>query len=368
MTRPAPQIQTPAGAGARLLSGRVLNRICEALKARTQLNAPGAAPKGKTPGATSGPGSLPLVVEGAKFAPNRVYVVGPKFWARLLAQMNGRKDATQPPGVTPAGLASHSTALGQIEDVLRKLAPPANTLSAGPDGYRLPVVASRMASMRLEVEEKLAYASICSQGAASTPDSFLIKLTTTDEWTNGSIISTIEASGVIQTWEPGGGPDECAALVYDTNFDPEFDYGELVESTSEEEVTSHATVFAAAISAANEATPVVTTHSWEWLEAAWRATSDPGAFSHAVGSLVTVGVFTFGGADVRAVTHRWRLVNTGAATLRASWELRNATDAVEEDGALTLGVGQTSDWVEPPAISSAVSLHYQITRLRVGPW
>lgn len=365
---PVPQIDAPAGPGVKLISGRVLNQICAALRARTQLNAPGSSPKGKTPGATIGPGALPPATDGP-YAPNRVYVVGPQFWARLLQQINGRKEASAPPGMVPAAAKSTTTTLAQIEDVLRKLTP-VSPVKSGPAGYTLGGRPARVARLVIETESRAASASVCAMGESlETPGNFVTKTTDVSVFENGSITATVEASGVIQTWEAGEEPEACAELVYENDFDPELDYGEFVSSSYTEDLVSFETLLAAAITAAGTAAVVSASYSFEWPEPEWKAVSADGGYATGTGSTigVTINIST---ATAAASTHRWRIRNAGDCTLRVAWRLLRSPGDVEiETGSITVGRGQTSDWIGPPAIGSDPSEHLEYSlKVRLGPY
>ncbi len=226
-----------------------------------------------------------------------------------------------------------------------------------------------LASLTIELQVKSIFGSICIERLSTeSPGNYVIKTVTTDEHENGTVVSSVEASGVIQTWEAGETPDACAALVYDSDFDPEFDYGDLESSSFVETLVSYSDFYSDVLSdmLALSETPHASTHTW--LPEEWAAASDAVTGWKAV--LGHIGVIGAEGADnCTAGSMRWRAVNDGNVSIQVYWELQKVIDdSVVSGGDFTLDPGQASSWFGPPTALPDLeeSLKYKITRIRIN--
>jgi len=180
-------------------------------------------------------------------------------------------------------------------------------------------------------------------------------------------VSTVEASGVVQDWAPGETPDACADLVYDTNFDPEFEYGELQDSSVDEELLSFDAFFSGLISAMLATAAIQESGSFSWPAAEWAAASDAGTgFAAALGVVgVSLGVDDIGSAT----SQRWRCVNRGTEPIEVFWELRKAVDAsVVAGGSFTLQPRDVGAWIGPVTADPDPEevVRYYITRISIN--
>lgn len=360
--KPVPQARQPSAPGARLVRGRLLNEIAEAIQARTPLNAQTSTAQGYSGAAKEG-GTKPKQ-EGRplRFDANRTYVVSPALLARLNAALRARTTAD---GVT-RGAPVDATA-GGIEALLRAInwVSPDAAESTTPDGYRLPV-GGRTASLRIELETKTAYADMCAIDV-NLPDEYITKQTTVQTFANGTTTSTATASAVIRTWESGALPTDCAAIVYEDDFDPGFDYGAFISSDYTEEYKPFTDVYSAALAALAGLSPASSHLDYSWAESEWRSTT-VGAWTVPLGG---VGVEQGGVAPPAAgKTMRWRVVNTGQAWLRVSWRHTLPGGSMVTSGTVTVARGQTSAWQEPPAPSAdpAALITVTLFAIAIGPY
>lgn len=229
---------------------------------------------------------------------------------------------------------------------------------------------SLVASLTIEHQVKVISGSICIERLSTeSPGNYVIKTVTTDEYENGAVTSSVEASGVIQTWEEGETPDACAALIYDSDFDPEFDYGAFESSSFGETLVSYADFYSDVITAmlALSETSESTTNTWTSDE--WAAASDAVTGWKAV-LVPTIGVVGSEGADnCTAGSMSWRAVNDGNVSIQVYWELQKVVDdSVVSDGDFTLDPGQASSWFGPPTALPDLeeALNYKIIRIRIN--
>ena len=271
--------------------------------------------------------------------------------------------------------SSKGVNLTELKETLSHLRPGAGVVL---HGYKETLVLERLpdtieevlpsvplvASLTIERQVKVISGSICIERLSTeSPGNYVIKTVTTDEYENGAVTSSVEASGVIQTWEEGETPDACAALIYDSDFDPEFDYGAFESSSFEETLVSYADFYSDVITAmlALSETSESTTNTWTSDE--WAAASD------AVTGWKAVLVPTIGVVGSTAGSMSWRAVNDGNVSIQVYWELQKVVDdSVVSDGDFTLDLGQASSWFGPPTAlpDPEEALNYKIIRIRIN--
>lgn len=235
----------------------------------------------------------------------------------------------------------------------------------------VPQSVSLLASLTIERQVKSIFGSICIERLSTeSPGNYVIRTDTTQAYENGTVTSSVIASGVIQTWKEGETPDACAALEYPTDYDPEFDYGEPEgDPVNDETLVSYADFYSDVITAmlALSETSESTTNTWtsdEWAAASdavtgWKAVLGP-----------TIGVLGSEGSDnCTAGSMSWRAVNDGNVSIQVYWELQKVVDdSVVSDGDFTLDPGQASSWFGPPTALPDLeeALKYKITRVRIN--
>jgi len=342
--KPVPQARQTSTPGARLVKGALLNRIAEALQARTPLNAKSSTGKGYTGAARQG--GVPA--QGGQALPRyesqRTYVIASSFVQRLVAALRARLPSD---GVT-RGAPIQANAAG-IEALIRALTwvTPAAFEASTPSGYRLPSGEDRLASMIVEFERKAVLADMCSLDVREVDEVYVTKETTVNTFEHGTQTITITAAGNIRTWQESGEPTACEAPVYDVGSTAGL--GDFVSSAFTEETHPFSEVWAAAVAALAGATATTPTQDFGWPEGLWQATTAPGGWSYSLGR---IGCSPTGGdAPTRdAATYRWRVKNTGQCHIKLFWERRlEEDDSVLASGSLNIGMGRTSDWQEPPA-------------------
>jgi hypothetical protein len=226
-----------------------------------------------------------------------------------------------------------------------------------------------VARLTLERMTKAINGLICRERiSTASPGNHVIKTVTTDSYANGSVVSSVEASGVIQTYEEGETPDACAALVYDSNYDPEFDYGEFDSSSASETLVSYSDFLSTVLSAMLALSETAQTATTTWQRDEWEAASDATTGWNALLTPL-IGVGGSEGADnCIAGSMRWRAVNAGDCDLHIFWRLEKVVDeSLVTSGDFTLAPGETGDWIGPPSASADLldGKQYRITRVRL---
>ena len=273
--------------------------------------------------------------------------------------------------------SSKGVNLTELKETLSHLRPGAGVILHGyketlvlerlPDTIEEVLQPSLTASLTIERQVKAIRGLICRERISMvSPGNHVIKTVTTDSYANGSVVSSVEASGVIQTYEEGETPDACAALVYDTNYDPEFDYGEFEDSNLDETLVSYADFYGQVIAAMLALPETLESVTSSWLPDEWAAASDAMTGWKAV---LTPYIGVTGDSDnCSAGSLRWRAINNGTVSIRVYWELQKPDSSVVSDGDFTLGLGQASSWFGPPTAlpDPEESLKYKITRIRIN--
>lgn len=228
-----------------------------------------------------------------------------------------------------------------------------------------------IAHLVIEQETKTINGLICIERLSTeSPGNFVIRTDTTQAYENGTVTSSVIASGVIQTYEPGDTPDACAALEYPTDFDPGFDYGAAVgDPVIDETLVSYADFFSDVITAMLALTDSLEIGANTWLPDEWAAASDVVTGWKAV-LVPTIGVVGSEGADnCVAGSMRWRAVNYGTVSIQIYWELQKTIDdTVVTSGDFTLAPRDVSDWIGPPTATPDLeeSVSYKITRISIN--
>lgn len=278
--------------------------------------------------------------------------------------------------------SSKGVNLTELKETLSHLRPGAGVVL---HGYKETLVLERLpdtieevlqsgpliASLTIERQVKAISGSICIERLSTeSPGNYVIKTVTTGEYENGAVTSSVEASGVIQTWEEGETPDACAALIYDSDYDPEFDYGEPEgDPVNDETLVSYADFYGQVISDMLALAETLESGTSSWMPDEWAAASDAMTGWKAV-LTPYIGVVGSEGADnCTAGSMRWRAVNDGNVSIQVYWELQKVIDdSVVSDGDFTLGLGQASSWFGPPTALPDLeeALKYKITRVRIN--
>lgn len=363
-----PQARQPSAPGARFVSGRLLNKICEAIIARTPLNAQQAEPKGHQ-GATDKGGVAPKGPEvKAKYDPARTYVLPPATVQRWAGALRVRMPADELMRAAPVG----ATATG-LESLLRRVleATPKAYTSATPEGYQLPVTGGRLAGLQVEIERKAVVADLCSLAWRAEEQVYVEKQITETIYEEGTGTETLFAGGNIRTWLPGETPTACDLPAYE--YDPPelpWDLGAFISSSESEVTRPFSEVQAAALSALAAATATPDTETFAWPENAWRETSAAGGWSFSLGIIgCSPSAAASGIADPS--TFRWRVKNTGQCHAKVFWERRREDDdTLLASGSVSLGRGQTSDWQAPPTTPMDATDRFRVTLsgVHLGPY
>jgi hypothetical protein len=381
--RPAPQLRIPQGAQTVLISGRKLNEIMTALKARTPLNAASAGAQGVRGVAATGAAGV-AALDGRHYDPARNYFLTAAFLERLNRSIAARQPAeaaasdaggfragqgrTLPPLPRIASSAEGASATAKALALIT----PRQPAESGPGGWTQEVP-SRTARLALEIETKVSRALICAEARPAEED-YILEAVDTNVFENGSVVATTTHSGVVQLFETEADLEDCAVPDFTTTFDPGFDYGGFVDSSYEVDTSSFADLRAAAIAGLTGIAAVAAEQAYEWPEAEWRETSlAPGLIS-GVG-LLSIGATT---ADAyypqpwSAAAHwaRWRMHNRGQCVARVNYEVRKVVSGdLVSSGVLNLARNAVSDWWTPPALDTSPAERIAVTfpRVRLGP-
>jgi hypothetical protein len=382
--RPAPQLRIPQGAQTVLISGRKLNEIMTALKARTPLNTASAGAQGVRGVAATGAAGV-AALDGRRYDPARNYFLTAAFLESVSTAPSPPDSPPRPPPVTRAasapGRAAHSRRCHASPPARRvpsatakalALITPRQPAESGPGGWTQEVP-SRTARLALEIETKVSRALICAEARPAEED-YILEAVDTNVFENGSVVATTTHSGVVQLFETEADLEDCAVPDFTTTFDPGFDYGGFVDSSYEVDTSSFADLRAAAIAGLTGIAAVAAEQAYEWPEAEWRETSlAPGLIS-GVG-LLSIGATT---ADAyypqpwSAAAHwaRWRMHNRGQCVARVNYEVRKVVSGdLVSSGVLNLARNAVSDWWTPPALDTSPAERIAVTfpRVRLGP-
>lgn len=338
---PVPQINVPETAGRVLITGRRLNELLRALRARTPLDATRQAAEA----VQMPPVPLP------RYQPGTTYLLPRSFIRRLSDAAAGRGLPPSEPQTAgaPAQIADTSAGLFALLDTLRSITPrlPGAT---GPLGYRLASAPPGVARLEWELEISAGYAVICAIGTSLlSPGNWVVGQETQVNTTlAGGWVDTATASGIISAYGPGESPDACEEPVYSSTFDPEVDYGDFLDSEFTETLVPFTDLIPPAIAAL--APLSATEGAQEWPEASWQAVSEGTPYSTVLGSVAATS-----GADApaQAISTRFRLRNRGGCAIRVDCGFYGSGlsgGATDDERNMTLPRGTTSDWIEPPAI------------------
>lgn len=344
----APLVSQDGGPGARLMTGRLLNQIMDAVRARTALNAERSTAQGYDAKGASGAAAPPprmRAPQRAAFQPGRSYVVQPSFFEKLAADLAARTPMGWRAGATP-GPEATAAGLRDLMELIRRLSPDAATVSM-PQGFRLPgSEGQRTAGLRIEIQTRICYADQCVLAVDAGTQQFEIVQTTVNVYEHGSVTATATASGDIRAWAPGDDPDACAAPVYDNDRDLGFDYGAFLSDSYDVTYAPWSGVWEAAVAGLASVTPAASATLFTWAESEWRAVS-ASAWSSTVGY---VGVIPAADLPFSATTVRWRLINEGQCALGVTWQHRGPGGTLLTSGTIRLPRGATSEWQEPPTL------------------
>lgn len=368
--KPAPKARQTSAPGARLVSGRLLNQICEAIQARTPLNAGQSTAQGHSGAGKEGAAPARDAQVQARFDAGRTYVVPASTLAKMAADLRAR---TVSDGVV-RDAAMNATAQG-ITALLRAIewVSPEAMIASTPDGYRLPVDKPRVGKMQIQWENKQLYADMCSISVDAGTQEYVTKQTTVNVFENGTVTLVTSAGANVRLWSPalGESPTSCDDVEYTNDTVDGFDYGAFVSSSYDEIRHPFSEVCEAAVAALSGATMSPATHDFTWPEDEWAAKTAPGGWSYGLGNIgCRINLDSTAGLTM-ATTFRWRIKNTGQCHIKLFWERRLESDgSVLTSGSLDIARGRTSDWQAPPAASSDPSeiIYVTLAAIQLGPY
>lgn len=225
------------------------------------------------------------------------------------------------------------------------------------------------ARLEWEIERSQGFCQVCDYGGTPlTPRNYIVEEAWTTNATNGSYVDTVTASGVTTPYGPNDTPPgACAALVYDSTYDNEVEYGEFVDSTVEQTFISFDSVGALAI-AAMEVGGMNTTESQEWAENTWKNVSE-GAYARYIGGYGSI-IVTYG-SPATASSVRFRLKNSGSVSLRVNCGFYGSGlsgGASNIESVIDLSPGASSAWQTPPTpdLDFNKLRSAEIRRVRIG--
>ena len=227
------------------------------------------------------------------------------------------------------------------------------------------------ARLEWEIERSRGFCQVCDYGQTPlTPRNYVVEVAMTYNFTEGSFVETITASGVTTPYGPNDTPPgACAELVFDSTEDPEKEggYGTIIDETLEQTFISFDSVGALAISAM-EVYGTNTTESQEWAENTWKNVSE-GAYARYIGGYGSIAV-TYG-SPATASSVRFRLKNSGSVSLRVNCGfygsgLSGGASNIESE--IDLLPGASSAWQTPPTpdLDSNKLRSAEIRRVRIG--
>jgi len=365
------------------MSGRRLNELLEAVRARTPLNAAQSASGGWTGVVAEGGSAAPPPLSGT-FAPGQMHVLTPAFLRRLNAALTARTPnaaseagaagfqirSAKPGAVTiPRAAPAKPTraALGTLAERLRAITP-RQAAQRGPQGYRLNAAAEKTAGLRVDTELRAGYARVC-YAAVDDADTvgFVIVRTVTLQFENGSYTETYTASGEVIGYPPGDPPAApCAEVNFSTTLEEGLNYGAFESQTlNDADVVPPGE--AAAAAAENLGLLAETTAEHAWQEGEFRAISATPRADYLGTASSQSGLSSPNWTYSRP---RFRLTNTGQVRLKATVEWTVGMDgeptgaATTED--ITLRPGEASEWINAPHTTPGTYADGIVKRVRVG--
>lgn len=363
--KPVPPARQPSAPGARLVTGRLLNQICEAIRARTPLNAAQSTAQGHAGAVAEGGAKAPAAQVPPRFDAGRTYVVPGTTIKRLAADLRARTMSdgvmrNAPMGATASGIAALLRAIEWIS--------PDAQNATSPEGYRMPAGKPRVGSMTIEWEIKQLYADMCSISVDAGTQEYITKQTTVNVFENGSVTAVTSAAANIRTWAPGTEPTSCDATEYTNDTVDGFDYGAFVSTDYTEERHPFSDAIGAAVAGLPGAGSIPATHDFTWLEADWPARSATGGFLYSLGN---IGCSVGSDGVAFAATFRWRIKNTGQCHIKLFWERHLQSDAsLLASDSLDIARGKTSAWQDPPTTPTdpAASMYMTLSAIHLGPY
>jgi len=313
-----------------------------------------------------------------------------RLWAGVGSKIHGYADKKMMSGVRTNGAPSMFT-LGRTESSApvpdQGTAEQPVELRAGPGvrlhGYggihtleRLPVAMIEEktplgpARLEWEIERSRGFCQVCDLGyTPSTPRNYVVESAVTYNFTEGSFVETITASGATTPYGPNDTPPgACAELVFDSTEDPEKEggYGTIIDETVEQTFISFDSVGALAISAM-DVYGTNATESQEWAENTWKNVSE-GPYARYIGGYSSIGL-TYGLATASSV--RFRLKNSGSVSLRVNCGFYGSGlsgGATNIESVIDLSPGSSSAWQTPPSpdLDSNKFRSAEIRRVRIG--
>ncbi len=227
------------------------------------------------------------------------------------------------------------------------------------------------ARLEWEIERSQGFCQVCAVGfSTESPGNWVEVSELTWNFTGGSYVDSETASGDITPYGPNDTPPaNCAAIIYDSTYDGEIEYGDYQDSSLAETLISFASVAPSAIAQLDVwSSP---TGSQEWTKDTWRDVSEEVTpFTTTLGGSVSL---SYRPASAEARSLRFRLINSGSVSLRVNCGFYGSGisgGAADIESAIDLAPGQTSAWQTPPN-PDADALKYrtaEIRRVRIGRW
>lgn len=367
MITPVPLDKQPGSPGGRLVTGRWLNRVVEALRARTPLNAAQSTPAGYSGAAKNGGAPPPKQATRGRYDPDRTYVLSAGWFDKLQADLRARTPLDEASRVS-GGFAGSARGIRAALRCMDWISPEVVSATM-PAGFRMPAPLDLVARLRIEVETKLVRADMCALSKDWEAGEFVTKETTVSTYEHGVVTNTVTAGGNIRTWAEGAEPDECAAPVYASDRDDEVEYGDFLSSDYHEDRTAFSTVWDAAIAALPDVAATAVADEWAWPKSLWPSVSAPGGFdgyslgSYGVGSVLAL-------ESLFADTSRWRAHNLGNCDIELVWDLLDSANVSTGTDSLVLRAGATSDWQPAPTLDSDPANRRVLTlsAVHLGPY
>lgn len=229
------------------------------------------------------------------------------------------------------------------------------------------------ARLEWEIERSQGFCQVCAVGLSTeSPGNWVEVSELTWNFTGGSYVDSETASGDITPYGPNDTPPaNCAAIIYDSTYDGEIEYGDFQDFSLAETLISFATVAPSAIAQLDVwSSP---TESQEWTKDTWRDVSEEVTpFTTTLGGIAEISL-TYSPGLAKAGSLRFRLINSGSVSLRVNCGFYGSGisgGAADIESAIDLAPGQTSAWQTPPN-PDADALKYrtaEIRRVRMGRW
>ncbi len=370
--KPVPQLRSAPGSGVRLMTGKALNRLLDALNARTPLNAAAANDAGFRGIAGKGGAARPGPV-AERLDVGKVYFVQKEFMVRLAGDVarraprvvTGATPRTQTrPQTAPATTAGLKEVVRAVERVTPRL-----PVYHSATGYRLGIAKPRTAKVEIWVQARTGHSRPCFYALPDPLDAgYITSRVTTNTYQNGSYTQTWNATGDIEAYGPGETPSVCDEIDYSDTYDSAFDYGSFVSVASVDTLVGWAAATTAAEGAVEDSGAPFLKWQAAFSEDGWKAASalERDQFiwtsSSAVGYVEGLG--NLGGWNVSAP--KFQIRNTGQTALKATVRFVRLSDEHEETITVRVARGQQSAWLAVQTAQAGETWTASVSRLKMG--